>query len=68
MAFTLTRGKFVPKVGIPDGDSVRFRANDPIYWLKLKGRTVNMNFDSRTVQIMFEGIDAIENKYKASLC
>lgn len=60
MPFTLIKGKFVPKVGVPDGDSVRFRADDPIYWLKLKGGTVNINFDNRTVQTRFEGIDAIE--------
>ena len=60
MPFTLIKGKFVPKVGTPDGDSVRFKAHDPIYWLKLKGGTVNINFDNRTVQTRFEGIDAIE--------
>lgn len=60
MPFTLIKGNFVPKAGTPDGDSVRFRAIDPIYWLKLKGRTVDINFDNRTVQTRFEGIDAIE--------
>jgi hypothetical protein len=60
MPFTLIKGKFVPKSGTPDGDSVRFKANDPIFWLKLKGRTVDMNFENRTVQTRFEGIDAIE--------
>ena len=60
MPFTLIKGNFVPKAGTPDGDSVRFRANDPIYWLKLKGGKVNINFDNRTVQTRFEAIDAIE--------
>lgn len=60
MPFTLIKGKFVPTAGTPDGDSVRFRANDPIFWLKLKGRTVDINFENRTVQTRFEGIDAIE--------
>jgi hypothetical protein len=60
MPFTLIKGKFVPKFGLPDGDSVRFKADDPIFWLKLKGRTVDMNFENRTVQTRFEGIDAIE--------
>lgn len=60
MPFTLIKGKFVPKAGTPDGDSVRFKANDTIYFLKLKGRAVDINFDNRTVQTRFEGIDAIE--------
>ncbi len=60
MPFTLLKGKFVPNAGTPDGDSIRFRANDPIYWLKLKGGKVNINFDNRTVQTRFEAIDAIE--------
>jgi hypothetical protein len=60
MPFTLIKGHFVPKVGRPDGDSVRFRAIDAAFWLKLKGRPVEMNFENRTVQTRFEGIDAIE--------
>jgi hypothetical protein len=60
MPFTLIKGKFFPAAGRPDGDSVRFRADDPIFWLKLKGRPVDINFDNRTVQTRFEGIDAIE--------
>jgi hypothetical protein len=60
MPFTLIKGQFVPKAGRPDGDSVRFRANDALFWLKLKGRPVDMNFENRTVQTRFEGIDAIE--------
>ena len=67
MPFTLIKGKFVPKAGTPDGDSVRFKANDPIYWLKLKGRTVDINFDNRTVQTRFEGIDALEKGAKKPL-
>lgn len=60
MPFTLIKGKFIPKAGRPDGDSVRFRANDPAFWIKLKGGKVNMNLDNRTVQTRFEAIDAIE--------
>jgi hypothetical protein len=60
MPFTLIKGHFVPKAGKPDGDSVRFRANEASFWLKLKGRPVAINFENRTVQTRFEGIDAIE--------
>lgn len=62
MPFTLIKGHFVPKAGNPDGDSVRFRASDAAFWLKLKGRPVEMNFENRTVQTRFEGIDAIEKR------
>jgi hypothetical protein len=62
MPFTLIKGHFLPAAGEPDGDSVRFRANDPIFWLKLEGRRVNINFENRTVQTRFEGIDAIEKR------
>lgn len=62
LPFTLIKGHFVPGVGEPDGDSVRFRADDPIFWLKLEGRRVNLNFEDRTVQTRFEGIDAIEKR------
>jgi hypothetical protein len=62
MPFTLIKGHFVPAAGEPDGDSVRFRADDPIFWLKLEGRHVNINFENRTVQTRFEGIDAIEKR------
>ena len=60
MPFTLIKGHFVPRVGRPDGDSVRFRARDAAFWLKLKGMRVDLNFENRTVQTRFEGIDAIE--------
>jgi hypothetical protein len=60
MPFTLIKGHFVPGAGVPDGDSVRFRADDPIFWLKLRGKRVNMDFENRTVQTRFEAIDAIE--------
>jgi hypothetical protein len=62
LPFTLIKGQFVPAAGEPDGDSVRFRANDPIFWLKLEGRRVDINFENRTVQTRFEGIDAIEKR------
>ena len=62
MPFTLIKGQFVPAAGEPDGDSVRFRADDPIFWLKLEGRRVDINFENRTVQTRFEGIDAIEKR------
>lgn len=63
MPFTLIKGHFVPNAGIPDGDSVRFRANDLSLWKKLEGRPVVLGKGpetKNTVQLRLEGIDAIE--------
>jgi endonuclease YncB( thermonuclease family) len=63
MSFTLIKGHFVPKAGIPDGDSVRFRAADLTLWKKLEGRPVIIGTSVKTkgtVQLRLEGIDAIE--------
>lgn len=62
MPFTLIQGRFKPKVGIPDGDSVRFIANEKELWSRLEGRPVKFGSGQGqdTVQLRFEGIDAIE--------
>jgi endonuclease YncB( thermonuclease family) len=63
MSFVLITGKFVPKAGVPDGDSVRFRANDLNLWKRLEGRPVEIGTGVETkgtVQLRLEGIDAIE--------
>lgn len=63
MAFTLIKGRFKPKAGFPDGDSVRFLANDLSLWSKLEGRLVQVGTGAKTkdtVQLRFEAIDAIE--------
>jgi len=63
MAFVLIKGWFVPGAGIPDGDSVRFRARNTRLWAKLDGKPVQIGKGKKTkgtVQLRFEGIDAIE--------
>jgi endonuclease YncB( thermonuclease family) len=63
MPFTLIKGRFVPSAGVPDGDSVRFRANDNALWKRLEGRPPKMGEGAETkgtVQLRLEGIDAIE--------
>jgi hypothetical protein len=63
MPFTLIKGRFKPKAGIPDGDSVRFLADDLSLWKKLEGRPVNLGTGvatKNTAQLRFEGIDSIE--------
>lgn len=63
MPFLLIKGRFVPQAGIPDGDSVRFRADNRNLWAKLEGVTPQLGNGTQTkdtVQLRFEGIDAIE--------
>lgn len=63
MPFTLIKGRFNPGAGIPDGDSVRFLANDLSLWGKLGGKPVQLGTavkTKNTAQLRFEGIDAIE--------
>lgn len=63
MPFTLIKGHFKPKAGIPDGDSVRFLADDLSLWKKLEGRPAKLGTGvetKNTVQLRFEGIDSIE--------
>ena len=62
MPFTLIKGKFVPSAGTPDGDSVPFLVNNNEFWNSLQGRPVHISPTTGTVQLRFEGIDAIEKK------
>jgi hypothetical protein len=65
MPFILIKGRFKPKVGTPDGDSVRFLANDLHLWGKLEGSPVRPGTSVQTkdtVQLRLEGIDAIEKR------
>ncbi|MFQ4145991.1 thermonuclease family protein [Chlorogloeopsis sp. ULAP02] len=58
MPFLLIRGTFEPTSGVPDGDSVRFQAEDDTLFDKLEGR---IEFKSGgQVQLRYEGIDALE--------
>ncbi|MBD2341194.1 thermonuclease family protein [Calothrix sp. FACHB-156] len=58
MPFVLIRGTFDPTSGFPDGDSVRFQAEDDTLFDKLEGR---IQFKSGgQVQLRYEGIDALE--------
>jgi endonuclease YncB( thermonuclease family) len=60
MTFTTIKGKFTPKFGIPDGDTVRFVADNEDLWNRLDGRGVKINQTNRSVPLRFEGVDAIE--------
>lgn len=64
MPFTLIKGEFVPEAGRPDGDSIRFRPDnpDPIFRLKRRDRPPRINSNNGTIQLRFEGIDTMESR------
>jgi endonuclease YncB( thermonuclease family) len=59
MPFVLIKGAFFPRVGTPDGDSVRFAADNISLWNHLEGQIDDPGTND-TVQLRFEGIDSIE--------
>ncbi len=62
MPFTIIRGAFHPELGIPDGDSVRFKAdNDNLIRALKRARKDTIKKDG-TAQLRYEGIDAIEKQ------
>ena len=64
MPFTLIAGEFVPEAGRPDGDSMRFRPDDPtpLFSLPRRGRPPGVNSRNGTVQLRYEGIDTMESR------
>jgi endonuclease YncB( thermonuclease family) len=63
MPFTLIQGTYLPNAGTPDGDSLRFLADDLSLWKKLEGAPVELGTGAQTkdtVQLRLEAIDAIE--------
>jgi endonuclease YncB( thermonuclease family) len=58
MPFLTIKGVFNPQSGIPDGDSVRFLADDDSLFDLLEGQ-VDFRSDGE-VQLRYEGIDALE--------
>jgi endonuclease YncB( thermonuclease family) len=60
MGFILIKGVFTPANGEPDGDSVRFKPNNVNLLKKLEGVKAKVSATTGTVQLRFEGIDAIE--------
>ncbi|MBO0723242.1 MAG: hypothetical protein J2P41_20635 [Blastocatellia bacterium] len=63
MPFILIKGRFKPMAGVPDGDSVRFLADDTKLWKNLEGKPVELGTGPETMnttQLRLEGIDAPE--------
>lgn len=59
MGFRLIKGTFTPDIGEPDGDSVRFIADDLSNWSLLEGEAGDPGRED-SMQLRFEGIDSIE--------
>ena len=47
----------------PDGDSIRFRPNDPGDWAKVPGPTAVRRNASGAAQLRLDGVDALETHY-----
>jgi endonuclease YncB( thermonuclease family) len=58
MGFTLIKGAFRPAVGVPDGDSVRFEPDSAALMRSIP--RVIMKPSATSVQLRYEGIDALE--------
>lgn len=62
MPFLLIKGTFRPATGVPDGDTVRFAADntDLLFRLDQRGRPPRLNENNGTIALRYEGIDAME--------
>jgi endonuclease YncB( thermonuclease family) len=66
MPFTLIKGTF-HAVGLsPDGDSVKFKADNINNWKKIQGHP-KLSKKKNQVQLRFEGIDAPETHFRPSI-
>lgn len=62
MAFKVVPGTFHVVGYSPDGDSIRFKADDPCLWEGLEGPAVDVNKKGHA-QLRFEAIDTLETHY-----
>jgi len=63
MPFVVIKGTFHVEGYSPDGDSVRFKADDKDFWAKLSGKPVELNAQGHA-QLRFEAIDTLETHYQ----
>ena len=63
MPFFAIRGKFHVKGYSPDGDSVRFEADNPAHWDLLDGPPAKVNARGHA-QLRLEAIDTLETHFK----
>ena len=64
MSMTLIKGTFHVEGYSPDGDSVKFKANDSSLWRKLGGGTYTKRNWWGHTQLRIESIDALETHFK----
>jgi hypothetical protein len=62
MPFVVIKGTFHVEGYSPDGDSVRFMADNKEHWSKLSGRPAQLNAKDHA-QLRFEAIDTLETHY-----
>ena len=62
MTFTLIKGTFHVAGYSPDGDSIRFMAEDPSLWKRLSGPAAAVNARGHA-QLRIEAVDALETHY-----
>lgn len=63
MPFFIIKGTFHVLGYSPDGDSIRFQADDEANWAKLSGPPVTLNA-RRHAQLRLEAIDTLETHYR----
>ncbi len=63
MPFLVIKGTFHVVGYSPDGDSIRFQADDEANWAKLSGPPVDLNA-RRHAQLRLEAIDTLETHYR----
>lgn len=63
MPFFIIKGTFHVLGYSPDGDSIRFQADDETNWAKLSGPPVTLNA-RRHAQLRLEAIDTLETHYR----
>ncbi len=62
MPFFVIKGTFHVEGYSPDGDSVRFMADNKEHWSKLSGRSAELNAKDHA-QLRFEAVDTLETHY-----
>jgi endonuclease YncB( thermonuclease family) len=63
MSFRVIKGTFHVVGYSPDGDSIRFKADNPDNWKLLMGRSAKLN-TKQHAQLRIEAIDTLETHYK----
>jgi endonuclease YncB( thermonuclease family) len=67
MPLLLIKGTFRPGAGVPDGDTVRFEADNPdlLFRLMRQGSPPRLSGQTRTIPLRYEGVDAMERGARA---